>query len=144
MWCRSVWEKFRSIEYEEFVNAIRQNLFFNLAFDIGTDDDSMELYAELVGELASFRQQFLRDLLNEGVLYLYIYKYVVHAYPMIFSSNNSLIIPSTSASEAVKVFDSFAWNTMFFTAFTFVGEPERPHWSASPSTSATLHWLSVR
>ena len=78
MWCRSVWEKFRSIEYEEFVNAIRQNLFFNLTFDIGTDDDGMELYAELVGELASFRQQFLRDLLNEGVLYLYIYKYVVH------------------------------------------------------------------
>ena len=46
---------------------------------------------------------------------------------MIFSSNNSLIIPSISASEAVKVFDSFAWNTMFLMAFTFVGEPLKPH-----------------
>ena len=62
---------------------------------------------------------------------------------MIFSSNNSLIIPSISASEAVKVFDSLAWNTMFLMVFTLVGEPLKPHWFTSPSTSATLHWFSV-
>ena len=62
---------------------------------------------------------------------------------MIFSSNNSLIIPSISASEAVSVLDSLAWKTMFFTAFTFVGEPLRPHCEASPSTSATDHWFKV-
>ncbi len=58
---------------------------------------------------------------------------------MIFSSNNSLIIPSISASEAVKVFDSLAWNTMFLMAFTFVGEPLRP-----TSSAFVLHYqLSV-
>ena len=38
----------------------------------------------------------------------------------------------------------FAWNTMFFTAFTLVGEPLKPHCAGSPSTSATLHWFRVR
>ena len=42
-----------------------------------------------------------------------------------------------------QFFDHTAWNTMFLMAFTFVGEPLRPHWFTSPSTSATLHWLSV-
>ena len=49
-----------------------------------------------------------------------------------------------SLSLPVKVFDSFAWNTMFLMAFTFVGEPARPHWETSPSTSATDHWFNVR
>ena len=57
-----------------------------------------------------------------------INKYVIHiSYPIIFSSNNSLIILSTSASLAVRVLLSLAWKTMFFTAFTLVGEPARPH-----------------
>ena len=63
---------------------------------------------------------------------------------IIFSATSSFTSPSISASDPVSVFDSFAWNTMFFTAFTFVGEPARPHWLASPSTSATDHWFSVR
>lgn len=45
------------------------------------------------------------------------------------SSNSSFTSPSTSSSEAVSLLLSFAWKTMFFTAFTFVGEPAKPHWS---------------
>ena len=44
---------------------------------------------------------------------------------MIFSSNNSFIRPSMSASLPVRLLLSLAWNTMFLTAFTFVGEPLR-------------------
>ena len=63
---------------------------------------------------------------------------------MIFSSNNSFIRPSMSASLPVRLLLSLAWNTMFLTAFTFVGEPLRPHCCGSPSTSATVHWFRVR
>ena len=63
---------------------------------------------------------------------------------MIFSLSNSSIRLLMSSSEPVIVFDSLAWNTMFFTVFTLVGLPAKPHWLTSPSTSATDHWLSVR
>ena len=65
-------------------------------------------------------------------------------YPIIFSSNSSFIMPSTSASLPVRVLLSLAWNTMFLTVLTLVGEPASPHCCGSPSMSATDHWLSVR
>ena len=53
-------------------------------------------------------------------------------YPIIFSSNSSLMRHSIWSSQHVRVLHSFAWNTIFLTAFTLVGEPLRPHCSGSP------------
>ena len=140
---RCVREEALSVEDEELVNAVRQNLIFHLALNTSTRNHSVQLYAELVGELAALGEKFLRHFLNLSAFYLAIYKYVVH-YPIIFSSNNSFTKPSMSASQPVRVLLSLAWNTMFLTAFTLVGEPLKPHCCGSPSTSATVHWLSVR
>ena len=54
-------------------------------------------------------------------------------------ANSSTISSSTSRSLPLMVLLSLAWNTMFWMAFTFVGEPDRPHCARSPFTSATLH-----
>ena len=140
---RCVREEALSVEDEELVDAVRQNLIFHLALDASAGNYGVKVYAELIGELASFGEKFLRHFLNLSAFYLAIYKYVVH-YPIIFSSNNSFTKPSMSASLPVRVLLSLAWNTMFLTAFTLVGEPLKPHCCGSPSTSATVHWLSVR
>ena len=128
MGSRGVGEQILSVEDKQLVDAVGQNLLPHLALDVGTGNNGVELYFQFIGEFATLGQQLLRYFLYLSTFNFAIYKYVVHiSYPIIFSSNNSLIIPSTSASEAVKVFDSLAWNTMFLMAFTLVGEPARPH-----------------
>ena len=66
------------VENEEFVDAVREDLFLHFPPDAGSGDDGMELHAEFGGELAALGQQFLGDLRYGRPLYLAIYKYVVH------------------------------------------------------------------
>ena len=80
MGCRSVWKKALGIEDKQAVYAVGQDLVFYLAFDAGSGHDSLQLHAQLVGQLAAFGQQFLGHLLHGGSLYFAIYKYVVHVF----------------------------------------------------------------
>ena len=105
--CRGVREQALAIESEQLIHAIRQDLVFHLAFDASASHDSVQFHAQLVGQFTPFGEQLLGDFGHLCAFGLDIYKYVVH-YPIIFSSNNSLINPSTSESLAVRVLLSLA------------------------------------
>lgn len=133
------------IEHVEFVHTVGKYILFHLSRDAAARGDGFEFHSQFVGQLAAFREEFERNLLHTMLVYFAIYENVIHdIYPIVWLSNNSFTSPSMSASPLPNRLLSFALNTMFCTAFTFVGEPARPHCARSPSTSATLHCVTVR
>ena len=104
---RSIGEQPLAIEHIQTVNTIRQYLLLNIPLDACTYDDSLKVDFELIGQLTSFGQQFLRHLSYFAPLYLYIYEYTIH-YPMILSFNNSTMRPLISSSLPVIVLLSLA------------------------------------
>ena len=59
MRCRCVWEQSLTVEDKEFVHSIGQNLIFNLALDTSSCNNSMQFYAQFIGQFAALGQQFL-------------------------------------------------------------------------------------
>ena len=78
MWCRRVREESLTVEDVQLVDAVRKNLVFDLALYTCSGNNSLQINTELIGQLAAFGKQFLRDLSNGGLLYFAIYKNVVH------------------------------------------------------------------
>ena len=92
MWCRRVWEEPFGIKDEELIYAVRQNLGFNMAFDARARNHGMELHTKLVGQTATFGQQFLRHFGHRGVFYLAIYKYVVHVFFKVLTCSSFFVL----------------------------------------------------
>ena len=77
---RGVGEEALGVEDPQLVDAVGQNLVFDVATDGGADDDGMEFDFQLVGQLATLGQQLLGDFAHLRALDFNIYKYVVHIF----------------------------------------------------------------
>src|SRR5574344_1830077 len=125
------------------VHTVRNHLLFNI-IEMSAHEDCLQLHTELVGEFATFGAKFYTYISNLVAFMFTIYKYVIHDYPMVLLSMSSTIRLSTSASDEVRVLFSLALKTMFFTAFTLVGEPTLPICAGSASMSAAPQVVNSR
>src|SRR5574344_138889 len=125
------------------VHTVRNHLLFNI-IEMSAHEDSLQLHTELVGEFATFGAKFQTYISNLVAFKFTIYKYVIHDYPMVLLSMSSTIRLSTSASDEVRVLFSLALKTMFFPAFTLVGEPTLPICAGSASMSAAPQVVNSR
>ena len=71
-------EKGGIVKDEKLVHAVGEDLGFHLPLQAGSGGDGMELYAQLVRELAALGKQFLGDFGDLCAFRFAIYKYVVH------------------------------------------------------------------